>query len=100
MTTVTRVYVVACRHNNHPCLPARSCIVDTGTGGGEEVVCAGYVREVTAGEETTKYYYSVYLHNNLMAGFKFVADGGAPAVWRLDTSGNIITERILTVEGI
>ena len=88
-----------CRHNNHPCLPARSCIVDTGTGGAEEVVCAGYVREVTAGEETTKYY-RYYIFYNLMPGFKFVADGGAPAVWRLDTSGNIITENILTVEGV
>ena len=43
---------------------------------------------------------TIYLHNNLMAGFKFVADGGAPAVWRLDTSGNILAENILTVEGI
>ena len=92
------MYCVAIIYN-HPRLPDRSCIVDTGTGGAEEVVCAGYVREVTAGEETTKYY-SIFLHNNLMAGFKFVADGGAPAVWRLDTSGNILAEKILTVEGI
>ena len=75
--------------------------MDTGTGGAEEVVCAGYVREVTAGEETTKYYSIIFIiHNNLMSGFKFVADGGAPAVWRLDTSGNILAEKILTVEGI
>ena len=75
--------------------------MDTGTGGAEEVVCAGYVREVTAGEEISKYYYSIFIiHNNLMSGFKFVADGGAPAVWRLDTSGNILAENILTVEGI
>ena len=46
-----------------------------------DVVCAGYVGEATP-------------------GFKFVADGGSPAVWRLDSSGTIKTEKILSVEGM
>jgi len=54
----------------------RSCIMD-----GQEVVCAGYVRELTG-------------------GFKFVADGGAPAVWRLDSSGNVLSEKVLSVDGM
>ena len=53
----------------------RSCIMD-----GADIVCAGYVRE-------------------LSGGFKFVADGGAPAVWKLDTNGNLLSEKILTVAG-
>merc|ERR550517_910527 len=54
----------------------RSCIMD-----GQEIVCAGYVREQSG-------------------GFKFVADGGSPAVWRLDSSGNLLAEKILTVDGM
>ena len=54
----------------------RSCIMDSA-----DVVCAGYVGEATP-------------------GFKFVADGGSPAVWRLDSSGTIKTEKILSVEGM
>ena len=53
----------------------RSCIMD-----GQEIVCAGYVREQSG-------------------GFKFVADGGSPAVWRLDSSGNLLAEKILSLEG-
>ena len=53
----------------------RSCIMD-----GQEIVCAGYV-------------------NELSGGFKFVADGGAPAVWRLDSSGNVLSEKVLSVDG-
>ena len=54
----------------------RSCIMDN-----NDIVCAGYVAEATL-------------------GFKFVADGGTPAVWRLDSSGTIKTEKILSVEGM
>ena len=46
-----------------------------------DLVCAGYVGEATP-------------------GFKFVADVGSPTVWRLDTSGNIKMEKILSVEGM
>ena len=46
-----------------------------------DIVCAGYVREGSA-------------------GFKFVADAGAPAVWRLDSAGNMLAEKILSVEGM
>ena len=54
----------------------RSCIMDN-----TDLVCAGYVDEATP-------------------GFKFVADVGFPTVWRLDTSGNIKMEKILSVEGM
>ena len=54
----------------------RSCIMDN-----TDLVCAGNV-----GEDTP--------------GFKFVADVGSPTVWRLDTSGNIKMEKILSVEGM
>ena len=53
----------------------RSCIMD-----GSDIVCAGYVREGSG-------------------GFKFVADAGAPAVWRLDSAGTLLSEKILSVEG-
>ena len=53
----------------------RSCIMDN-----NQIVCAGYIGEGSA-------------------GFKFVADAGTPVVWRLDTSGNLLAERILEVEG-
>ena len=53
----------------------RSCILDS-----EDIVCAGYVNEGSG-------------------GFKFVADAGAPAVWRLDSGGNLLAEEILSVEG-
>ena len=54
----------------------RSCIMD-----GSEIVCAGYV-------------------NDFEPGFKFVADEAKPAVWRLDSSGGLVTEKILNVEGL
>ena len=53
----------------------RSCILDN-----NDVVCAGYVNEGSG-------------------GFKFVADAGTPAVWRLDSGGNLLAEKILSVEG-
>ena len=52
----------------------RSCIMD-----GTEIVCVGYVREQSG-------------------GFKFVASG-SPVVWRLDSSGNLLSEKILSLEG-
>ena len=54
----------------------RSCIMD-----GQEIVCVGYLAYAEP-------------------GFKFVADEGRPAVWRLDSSGGLITENILTLEGV
>merc|ERR1719400_1577281 len=54
----------------------RSCIMD-----GQEIVCVGYLAYAEP-------------------GFKFVADEGRPAVWRLDASGGLITEKILTLEGV
>jgi len=54
----------------------RSCIMD----GQEEIVCVGYLAYAEP-------------------GFKFVADEGRPAVWRLDSSGALLTENILSVEG-
>ena len=54
----------------------RSCIMDN-----TDILCAGYVREGSP-------------------GFKFVADAGAPAVWRLDSAGNVLAEKILSVEGM
>ena len=53
----------------------RSCVMD-----GQEIVCAGYVKETRP-------------------GFLFVADIGSPVVWRLDTSGNLLTEKILNIPG-
>ena len=44
------------------------------------ILCAGYVR-----------------HSE--GGFKFVADDGAPVVWKLDSAGNLLAEKILSVEG-
>jgi len=54
----------------------RSCIMD-----GQDIVCAGYVN------------YEAW-------GFIFVADEGTPAVWRLDSSGNVVTEKTIAVEGM
>ena len=54
----------------------RSCIMD-----GQDIVCVGYLAYAEP-------------------GFKFVADEGRPAVWRLDSSGGLITENILTLEGV
>jgi len=54
----------------------RSCIMD-----GQEIVCAGYA-------------------NYDSTAFTFVADEGTPYVWRLDSSGNIVTEKALSVEGM
>ena len=53
----------------------RSCIMDN-----TDIVCAGFIGEGSP-------------------GFKFVADAGTPAVWRLDTSGNLLSEKILEVGG-
>merc|ERR1719325_478126 len=55
---------------------ARSCVMD-----GADIVCAGYVR------------YG-------QTGFVFVADEGRPAVWRLNSAGDILTETFLEVEGM
>jgi len=54
----------------------RSCIMDKA-----EIVCVGYV-------------------NNWEPGFVFVADEAQPAVWRLDSDGNLLTENYLSVEGL
>ena len=55
---------------------ARSCIMDNG-----DIVCAGYV-------------------GNGQSGFVFVADEGVPAVWRISSSGDLLTETFLEVEGM
>ena len=34
------------------------------------------------------------------AGFVFVADEGVPAVWRLSSAGELLTETILTSAGV
>ena len=54
----------------------RSCILDQ-----TELVCAGYL-------------------GNAEPGFQFVADEGTPAVWRLDSQGNLLAENMLEVEGM
>jgi hypothetical protein len=54
----------------------RSCIRDN-----NDIVCAGYV-------------------GNSEPGFQFVADEGTPAVWRLDSQGNLLSEQIIEVEGM
>ena len=54
----------------------RSCIMD-----GQDVVCAGYV-------------------GSSQPGFLFVADEARPAVWRLSSAGVLLSERILSVEGL
>lgn len=38
--------------------------------------------------------------NNWEPGFVFVADEAQPAVWRLDSDGNLLTENYLSVEGL
>ena len=38
--------------------------------------------------------------NNWEPGFVFVADEAQPAVWRLDSDGNLLTENYLSVEGV
>ena len=53
----------------------RSCIMDS-----TDIVCAGYIGEGSP-------------------GFKFVADAGTPVVWRLDSSGNLLAEKVLEVGG-
>merc|ERR1712107_420934 len=50
-------------------------------GDGQEIVCAGYA-------------------NYDSTAFTFVADEGTPYVWRLDSIGNIVTEKDLSVEGM
>ena len=54
----------------------RGLIVD-----GQRIICTGYV-------------------NNPSAGFKFVADEAQAAVWELTTSGNLVKENILNIEGL
>ena len=54
----------------------RGLIVD-----GQRIICTGYV-------------------NNPSAGFKFVADDAQAAVWELTTSGNLVKENILNIEGL
>jgi hypothetical protein len=53
----------------------RSVIMD-----GERIIGAGYT---SCGE----------------AGFLFVCDEGKPTVWELDTAGNLVTEKVFSVEG-
>ena len=48
---------------------------------GGRIICTGYV-------------------NYGQAGFVFVADEATPAVWELDTSGNLVTENLLSVAGL
>ena len=54
----------------------RSCIMD-----GQDVVCVGYAASA-------------------QAGFLFVADDGVPAVWRLSSAGVLLSEKLLSVEGV
>ena len=54
----------------------RSCIMDN-----TDIVCVGYVQYSTT-------------------GFVFVADEAKPAVWRLDSNGNLLNETLVTVEGM
>merc|ERR1719228_2326000 len=54
---------------------ARSVIMD-----GERIIATGYVN---CGE----------------AGFLFVCDEGKPAVWELDTAGNLVVEKVMSIEG-
>ena len=48
---------------------------------GSDIVCVGYVA-----------------HNE--PGFKFIADPGKPSVWRLDSSGSVLSQQFLTIEGL
>ena len=48
---------------------------------GSRIICTGYV-------------------NNPDPGFLFVADAATPAVWELDTAGNLVKENLLGVEGV
>jgi len=54
----------------------RSCIMDN-----TDIVCAGYRDYGTT-------------------GFVFVADEGKPVVWRLNSSGDLVTEKTLSIEGM
>ena len=38
--------------------------------------------------------------NFLLEGFVFVADEGIPVVWRLNSNGDLITEKTLNIEGM
>ena len=35
-----------------------------------------------------------------LPGFVFVADEGKPVVWRLNSSGDVVTEKTLSIEGM
>ena len=48
---------------------------------GNRIICTGYV-------------------NNEDPGFLFVADSATPAVWELTTTGNLVKEKLLSVEGV
>ena len=63
---------VSTSHSNHG--GVRGVIVD-----GERIIGTGYI-------ESPK------------AGFLFVADEASPAVWELDTSGNMVKEKLLDQE--
>merc|ERR1712131_267973 len=54
----------------------RSCIMDN-----TDIVCVGFFE------------YSSY-------GFVFVADESKPVIWRLDSNGNLLTENIVSVDGM
>merc|ERR1711892_1079125 len=54
----------------------RGLIVDGG-----RIICTGYVK-------------------NNQAGFLFVADEAKPAVWELDTAGNLVAEKLLSIDGL
>jgi len=54
----------------------RGVIVDGG-----RIICTGYVK-------------------NGIPGYQFVADDGAPAVWELDTDGNLVKEKVLSIDGL
>jgi hypothetical protein len=54
----------------------RGVIVD-----GARIICTGYV-------------------NNADPGFLFIADAATPAVWELDTSGNLVMEKLLNIDSL
>ena len=36
----------------------------------------------------------------ILLGFVFVADEGKPVVWRLNSNGDVVTEKTLSIEGM
>ena len=61
---------VSTSHSNHGAV--RGVIVD-----GTRIISTGYI-------------------NSLQSGFLFWAEEASPAVWELDTSGNLVTEKLLS----